>query len=475
MTALSPTSVAARVNRPTTAEIDASTRGPLLLMAAASVKWLILSLAVGFLATLKLHASNLLAGVPFLTYGRLVGLQDSVFIFGFASQAALAVSLWLICRLGGTPLIGRGPVVIAALVWNFGVLVGSLGILAGNGSPFEHLQFPHSAYPIFFFAHCVIGVCALLTFAARRESVIYPSLWFVLAGLVFFPWTLVSASMTLWSPNIGPAALPLIAAWAANNLVMSWLAPVALASVFYFLPKLAGKSLHSASMAVFAFWLFILFGQTTNMHASAAFPAWVGTTSELATMLLVLPALAMALNWRLTLGGAGKKKDSEVAYRFAWWGAALFVLWIVVAALSATRNINRLVEFTIFQTGLSHLALLGFFSLSIFAAFTYILPRVTEFEWPRPAFTSLHFTLSLVGAIFIFVPLLLGGLVQGAKAGDETTVYVDVVHSTFAFIGMTYLGFTLMIVAQLAFLANVAKLAWTSCLACCCAESGGKR
>lgn len=473
MTAMSPTPVAARVSRPTTAEIDASTRGPLLLMAAASVKWLILSLAVGFLATLKLHASNMLAGVPFLTYGRLVGLQDSVFIFGFASQAALAVALWLICRLGGTPLIGRGPVMIATMVWNFGVLVGTLGILAGNGSPFEHLQFPHSAYPIFFFAHCVIGICGLLTFAARREPVIYPSLWFVLAGLVFFPWTLVSASMTLWSPNIGSAAFPLIAAWAANNLVMSWLAPIGLASLFYFLPKLTGKSLYSASLAVFAFWLFLFLGQTTNMHAFAAFPAWVGTTSEFATILLVLPVFAMAMNWWLTLG-KGKKKEAGTAFRFAWWGAALFVLWSVVAALSAFRGANRLVEFTVFQTGLTQLALLGFFSMSIFAAFTYILPRVTEFEWPRPTFTSLHFTLSLAGSIFIFMPLLLGGLVQGAKAGDETTAYVDVVRSLFGFIGMTYLGFALMIVAQLAFLVNVAKLACSSCMACC-VETGGKR
>ncbi len=475
---MSPTPAAIRATqaiRPATSEIDASARGPVFLMAGASVKWLIISLAAGFLATLKLHKSDLLAGIPALTYGRLVGLQDAVFIFGFASQAAMAVALWLICRLGGTKLVGAGPSVIGGLVWNLGVAVGAIGILAGNGSPFEHFQFPHNAYPILFFSYCVIGVCALLTFAARKETTIYPSLWFVLAGLVFFPWTLVSASMTLWSPNIGSAAYPLIAAWAANNIVMSWLAPIALASLFYFLPKLTGRSLHSASLAVFAFWLFIFFGQATGMHAISALPSWVGSTSQIATILLVVPAIGMVLNWYLSMGGKGKKKEAGTPFRFAWWGAAMFVFWILAAAASSFRSANQLLEFTIFQTGLSHLALLGFFSLSVFAAFSYALPRVMDFEWPRPQLTSIHFLLSLLGAILICVPLMLGGVVQGAKLADSSTAFVPAVRSTFPFVGMTYLGFLAMIIAQFAFLANLGSLAMNSCKACCSSMMGGKQ
>src|SRR3954471_7543244 len=208
----SPTPAAAAPScavRPPTALIDASTRWPVLLMAGASVKWLVIALAAGFISFLKLHATGFLAGIPALTYGRMVALQDAVFIYGFASQAAMAIALWLICRLGGTLLIGRAAVVIAAIVWNLGVLVGALGILAGDLSPFTHFQFPHNAMPILFLSYCLYGICAFLTFAARRECTMYPSLWYVLAALIFFPWVLASASMTLWMPNLRGTVPPI--------------------------------------------------------------------------------------------------------------------------------------------------------------------------------------------------------------------------------------------------------------------------
>src|ERR1051325_2915781 len=209
----SPTPAPVCAVRPPTALVDASTRWPVLLMATSSVKWLVISLIAGTIAFSKIHYPPLLAGIPgliygrlggmpSLTYGRLVALQDAIFIYGFASQAAMAIALWLICRLGATPLVGRVATVIAAIFWNVGVLVGALGILAGDLSPFAHFQFPHNAMPILFLSYCLYGICAFLTFASRRECTMYPSLWFVLAGLVFFPWVFASASMTLWNLNM---------------------------------------------------------------------------------------------------------------------------------------------------------------------------------------------------------------------------------------------------------------------------------
>src|ERR1051325_593961 len=155
----SPTPAPVCAVRPPTALVDASTRWPVLLMATSSVKWLVLSLIAGTIAFSKLHYPPLLAGIPALTYGRLVALQDAIFIYGFASQAAMAIALWLICRLGATPLVGRVATVIAAIFWNVGVLVGALGILAGDLSPFAHFQFPHNAMPILFLSYCMYAIC----------------------------------------------------------------------------------------------------------------------------------------------------------------------------------------------------------------------------------------------------------------------------------------------------------------------------
>src|ERR1044072_9073419 len=93
---MSPTPASAAPScavRPPTALIDASLRWPVLLMASASVKLLGLALAAGLIPFLKSHATGLLARIPAFTYGRIVALQVAVFIYGFASQAAMAIAL----------------------------------------------------------------------------------------------------------------------------------------------------------------------------------------------------------------------------------------------------------------------------------------------------------------------------------------------------------------------------------------------
>lgn len=468
-----PASAPSCAVRPPTAFVDASTRWPVLLMAGASVKWLIVALAAGFISFLKLHATGFLAGIPALTYGRMVALQDAVFIYGFASQAAMAIALWLICRLGGAPLIGRVAVVIAALFWNLGVLVGAIGILMGDLSPFTHFQFPHNAMPILFLSFCLYGICALLTFSARRECTMYPSLWFVLAGLIFFPWVFASASMTLWTTEMRGSVLPVIAAWAANNIVTLWLSSIALGAIYYFIPKISGRALYSYSLAVFAFWLHILFGQSTGMHATAALPAWVIGLSEICTIFMLLPAIANTMNWfNTTRGNKRTERSDDLAWKFIRWGAALYFIGSIVAALAAFRPANLFLEFTLFQAGLNSLALLGFITLTFFGAFTYIIPRVADVNWVSPL--RLHYLLTVNGAVLIIIALMLAGFIQAGKAADANSDYVSVVRSGIMPAGLAIIGFLMMLLGQISWLWNVRGL----CLRCCCGPArveGGRR
>jgi cytochrome c oxidase cbb3-type subunit 1 len=445
-------------------------RWPALMMASASVKWLVLALTAGAISILKLHMPGFLAGIPALTYGRLVAFQDSVFIYGFASQAAMAIALFLICRLGGTPLIGRATVFISMLGWNFGVLVGALGILAGNLSPFVHFQFPHNAMPILFLSYCLYGICALLTFASRRECTMYPSLWFVMAGLVFFPWVFASASMTLWAPGMRGQALPVIAAWAGNNIVTVWLTSIALASIYYFIPKISGKTLYSYALAVFAFWLYILFGQSTGMHATAAFPSWIVGSSELCTILMLLPAIANGLNWYHTLGGIGKRSD-DIAFSFIWWAAALYLIGSVVAAIAAMRPVNLFLEFTLFQAGVSAFTLFGVVTLSFFGAFAYIIPRISDLNWARPV--RRHYLLILVGVLLVIVGFLVPGIIQAGKAADVRNDYASVVRSAAMPAGLALIGFLAILAGALDWLWNLTLI----CCRCCCPGKveGGRR
>jgi len=124
------------------AEIDASCRAPVLVLFVCAAVWLVTASVLALLTSLKLHMPQLLAGCPWFTYGRLQPMQMNALIYGFAVQAALGTSLWMIARLGRTRLVQPGYVVVGALLWNLGVKLGVFGIQIGDSTGFDWLKCP---------------------------------------------------------------------------------------------------------------------------------------------------------------------------------------------------------------------------------------------------------------------------------------------------------------------------------------------
>src|SRR5688572_29706461 len=116
--------------QPLPQEIDYSCRKPLMLLFTCSVLWLIVSLLFAILASIKMHAPGLLANVAALTFGRVAAISSSTLLYGFLSQAGIAIALWLFARTGRTFLILPNAATISGIIWNLGVLAGVVGIMA---------------------------------------------------------------------------------------------------------------------------------------------------------------------------------------------------------------------------------------------------------------------------------------------------------------------------------------------------------
>ena len=144
-----------------------------------------------------MHSPDFLAACPWLTYGRIRPAQLDTLVYGFAAPAAFGVTLWLFCRLGRTRLFAPGVLLLAAKIWNIGVLVGTVGILAGDSTGFEWLEFPRYASPVLFAAYLLIGIWAAITFHSRKQQTLYPSQWYLLAALFWFAWIFTAANMLL--------------------------------------------------------------------------------------------------------------------------------------------------------------------------------------------------------------------------------------------------------------------------------------
>src|SRR5689334_12651085 len=81
----------AGLDRLPAAEIDASSRWPLLLLFTSGMMWLVLGLVLALIAAIKLHKADFLADAAWLTLGRIKPASMNAFIYGFASQVGLGV------------------------------------------------------------------------------------------------------------------------------------------------------------------------------------------------------------------------------------------------------------------------------------------------------------------------------------------------------------------------------------------------
>src|SRR5271170_1945431 len=225
-------------NSVSTSQIDSSCRVPLLVLFGGAALWLVVGLFLALIASIKFHAPDFLADCPLFTYGRVQPAANDLILYGFAIPAALGVILWIFARLSQVELVLPMVPFAAANLWHLGVLIGFVGILLGNSTGFTWLEFPRPATPLLFVAFVLIAVSAVATFGQRQERALYPSHWFLLAALLWFPWIYSTANLFLIGWPVRGVAQAVIAWWYGDNLLLVWLTLVGLGIAFYFLPKL---------------------------------------------------------------------------------------------------------------------------------------------------------------------------------------------------------------------------------------------
>ena len=437
------------------AEIDASCRNPLLLLFVSGMLWLVLGLFLALICSIKLHAPGFLASPAWLTLGRVRPAAMNAILYGFASQTAIGVLLWMMCRLGGTRLLFHPTLAIATIFWNLGVALGLLGILAGGSTGFAWLEMPRYAPPILFCSYLLIGICAMAAFYFRRERSLYVSQWYLLAALFWFPWIYSAANLMLVFFPMRGVVQSIVGAWFTNSFLGLWLTPVGLAAIFYFIPKLSGRPLYSQSLAAFGFWTLAIFASWAGpaQLAGGPVPAWVGSAGIVANVLLIIPLICVAMNWHFTLRGLYPRARDDVTLRFVVFGAASYLVASLVGILLSLREVSAITHLTYLETAQVQLALLGFVGMALFGSVYYIVPRIMRMEWPCTKTVQIHFWCSAIGIGLVFLGLAFGGLVQAFELHDPSVPFVNVAAATAPFVGIATLG-------QLLLLAGPGALLW---------------
>ncbi len=393
-------------------QIDASCRVPSLALFGGAALWLVVGLALALIASIKFHQPAFLADCSLLTYGHVQAAANDLILYGFAIPAALGVLLWIFARLSQAELVLPLVPVVAAHIWHVGVLLGTIGILTGNSTGFAWLEYPRLVFPLLLVAFILIAISAVATFGQRKERELYPSHWFLLAALLWFPWIYSTANIFLVVWPVRGVGQAVINWWFVNNLLFVWLALVGLGVAFYFLPKLGGKPLHSRFWAQFAFWTLTLFGTFLGIPQGAPVPAWYPAASALASSLLIIPLIAIAIIFVKTVCGANVScKGGPFCY--IKFGTVAFLLSGLMTIAVSCPHFSQITRFTWFETAQTQLQLFGFFAIVILGGAYEILPRVMGSPLPFPKFIRFQHWCFMLGTLLLVGSLAVSGIQQG--------------------------------------------------------------
>lgn len=456
----SPPDLAARAEL---SEIDASTRNPAVFFLCSSMLWLLAGTALALIASFKLHTPHFLGDLEWLTFGRARAAHLNTIIYGWSLNASFAVAFWLTARLSRSILRHAGILMAAGVFWNTGVTAGVLGILAGDSTSIEWLEFPAYAAPMLLVAYALIGAWAVITFRFGKSGHIYVSQWYILAALFWFPWLYsIAQIMLLLAPAHGTVQA-LVNWWFAHNLPGLWFTPIGLGAIYYFLPKVLGKPIHSYHLALLGFWSFAIFSGWTGAArlAGGPVPAWVVTAGIAAGFMMLLPVIVTAINYHLTMtGGFGALKFSPTL-RFIVFGAFNYTLAGLIGSLQADRAISETLHFTHFTIAHAHQGMYAFFTMVMFGSIYYILPRLLLREWPSAMLIRVHFWTTATGATLYILALSIGGAIQGwminaldAQGGLLHPQFLDIVKATLPWLFSRSIAGMLVTIGHLAFAVN---------------------
>lgn len=440
---------------PEVSEIDSSARGPLSLLLAFALFWLVASGVLALVHLVQTINPAFLADCSWFTYGRMRGLQESAFIYGWVANSGFAVALWILGRLSGGALRSLNWLTVGTVFWNIGIVVGLVGISAGEGSATPFLRMPHHVQLLMLVAFGAMAVPGVLAWTGRHRARTFAAQWYAVAALFLFPWLFSAAQLTLvWFPVRGTVQA-IAAGWFAQSLWTLWIAPLALSAAYYLVPKITGRIVPNYDFASLSFWtLLFVGGWTGGRHLiGGPVPAWVATIAIVSCGLLVFHYIVVAMNLRHAFTGRG-----GVPLKFVAFGIAAYVLGGVVDAATSLRGVAETVQFTWMTQAQTQLAIGGGFTLIIFGAIYFLVPRIANQPWPSSALIRAHFFAALIGTFGLVASLVVAGLVQGGGLADASQSFADIAASTRPWLLAAVAAQAVMLIGNLALAVHFVRL-----------------
>lgn len=439
-------------------QADQSTAYVTFVFLSCAIVWLVLASVFGLISSIKLHNPGFLTDYAWLTFGRTRTLHLNMVAYGWCPMAAFGVAIWMLPRLLKTKLYGARFALLGCMLWNAGLIAGLGSVAVGITDGMEWLEIPWQISILLVLGGALIGLPLVFTLRNRKVDHLYVSVWYMGAALFWFPVLYLVGKLPGVHFGVQQAAMNW---WFGHNVLGLYYTPIALASVYYFLPKIIGRPIQSYNLSLIGFWaLAFFYGQVGGHHlVGGPVPHWLITLSIVQSMMMIIPVLAFSVNQHLTMRGNFRTMYYSPTLRFIVVGAMMYTLSSIEGSFEALRSVSTVVHFTHFTVAHAHLGLYAFFSIVMFGAIYFVMPRVMSWEWPHPKLIVLHFWLVVLGIGVYFVGLTIGGWLQGQAMLDAAKPFMESVRVTIPYLEARTIGGTLMTLGHLVFAVHFVQMA----------------
>jgi cytochrome c oxidase cbb3-type subunit 1 len=432
---------------------DRSSGFPVFMFIAFACFWLVLGSLAGLTSSIKLHEPDWLTNQAWLTFGRIRTAHLTAVLYGWITNAALGMILWLLPRLLRTRLIGAPWAMLGGALINTGIAAGIGAVSAGWSDGMEYLEIPWQIAIFVLVGFVFVILPVLFTLVNRKVEHLYVSVWYMVAALLWISLLFLVGKLPGVHTGVQQATTNW---WYGHNVLGLWFTPVSVGAIYYFLPKIIGRPVRSYNLSILGFWtLAFFYGQVGGHHLiGGPVPGWLTTLSTVQSLMMVIPVIAFTINMGGTLQGRMHLARYSPTLRFMMFGGLMYLASSLQGSLEALRSVNAVTHFTHYTVGHAHLGAYGFVSMVLFGAIYFMMPRVLNWEWPYPRLITLHFWLAVIGISIYFFGLTIGGWLQGLAMLDPARPFMDSVNLTLPYLKWRSVGGGLMALSHVVFVGH---------------------
>ncbi len=437
---------------------DRSSAFPVFMFIAFACFWLILGSVAGLVSSIKLHEPDWLNQQAWMTFGRLRTVHLTAVLYGWITNAALGMILWLLPRLLRTRLHAPVWTMLGGALINTGIAAGIGAIASGWSDGMEYLEIPWQIGIFILVGFVLIVLPVLYTLVNRKVEHLYVTVWYTVAALLWISLLFLVGKLPGVHTGVQQATTNW---WYGHNVLGLWFTPVSVGAIYYFLPKIIGRPVRSYNLSILGFWtLAFFYGQVGGHHLiGGPVPGWLTTLSIVQSMMMVIPVVAFSINMAGTMKGRMHLARYSPTLRFMMFGGAMYFLSSIQGSLESLRSMNAVTHFTHYTVGHAHLGAYAFVTMVLFGAVYFMMPRVLNWEWPYPRLITAHFWLAAAGIGIYFVALTVGGWLQGVAMLDPARAFMESVAVTLPYLQWRSVGGSLMLLSHLVFVGHFLAMA----------------